>query len=85
MILLVKLFNWGIGKLLKVNDRVKTPHGTGTINGFEYAGEHTTNILKEYYPDTCLRIEIKLDIDNTWSSYPGNPLYYCNAKELELL
>jgi hypothetical protein len=68
-----------------VNDRVKTPHGTGTISGFEYAGERTTRVTDTYYPDTCLRAEIKLDINNTWSMYPGNTLYYCNPKELELL
>lgn len=70
---------------MKVNDRVKTPHGTGTITGFEYRGERTTNIRDDYNPDTCLRVEIKLDSNNTWSLYPGNPLYYCNPKEVELI
>lgn len=66
-------------------DRVKTPHGTGTITGFEYRGERTTYIREDYNPDTCLRVEIKLDANNTWSMYPGNPLYYCTPKELQLI
>lgn len=66
-------------------DRVKTPHGTGTINGFEYPGNRTTHITETYDEFACLRVEIKLDANNTWSMYPGNPLYYCNPSELELL
>lgn len=69
----------------KVGDKVKVPHGTGTITGFEYMGDRTTCISTNYNPVTCLRIEIKLDAGNTWSMYPGNPLYYCNPKEVELL
>lgn len=79
------MLTWGTDKLFKTNDRVKTPHGTGTITGFEYRGERTTIIRDDYNPDTCLRVEIKLDANNTWSMYPGNPLYYCNPKELKLI
>ena len=71
--------------MFKKNDRVKTPHGTGTITSFEYRGDRTTVIREDYNPDICLRVEIKLDANNTWSMYPGNPLYYCIPNELELL
>ena len=66
-------------------DRVKTPHGNGTINGFEYYGIRTMQIKDTYDQYQCTRVEIKLDVNNTWSMYPGNPLYYCNPSELELL
>lgn len=70
---------------LEVGSRVKVPHGTGTITGFECRGERTTVIVKTYHPSECLQVEIKLDAGNTWSMYPGNPLYYCNPKEVELI
>lgn len=74
----------------KVGDRVKAPHGTGTVIGFETFDSQGNNcqlsLVPGTYQDDVLpvskqRIALLLDPGNSWNF--KFKAYYCYEKELE--